>query len=426
MGGIEDAEPPLKRVKVPSGDLDKSLDNSSSTKPVFGSLGDSMARPLYSQGDGERIGSKGVIKKHEFVKIITRALYSLGYDRTGDLLQEESGIQLHPSAVSLFMQQVLDGKWDESLATLRSMVLDDESVAKSASFLILEQKFVELLKEGKIMDALHTLRTEIVPLSVKMGRVHELAASMISPSQTVVLGLSSQDNSIAISRSRFLEKLQKLLPAAVMIPERRLENLVEQALDMQRFNCVFHNTLDSELSLLSDHQCGRNQIPSQTLQTFEMQYPVEALTFDGRLDPKAFIDWVNEMEQFFEYHKLSDDRKVRFAKLKLISRAKFFWQNIEAQRRQPPTFDWSEMIEVLSSKYIPHSYQHKRNLEAMQKRRNQFVEVLAQIEKISNELYLDSEETPSSIAVDESDLSLRKLEELHSELRNLQQDKGDC
>ncbi|XP_057481856.1 WD repeat-containing protein 26 homolog [Actinidia eriantha] len=266
MGGIEDAEPPLKRVKVPSGDLDKSLDNSSSTKPVFGSLGDSMARPLYSQGDGERIGSKGVIKKHEFVKIITRALYSLGYDRTGDLLQEESGIQLHPSAVSLFMQQVLDGKWDESLATLRSMVLDDELVAKSASFLILEQKFVELLKEGKIMDALHTLRTEIVPLSVNMGRVHELAASIISPSQTVVLGLSSQDNSIAISRSRFLEKLQKLLPAAVMIPERRLENLVEQALDMQRFNCVFHNTLDSELSLLSDHQCGRNQIPSQTLQ----------------------------------------------------------------------------------------------------------------------------------------------------------------
>ena len=266
MGGIEDAEPPLKRVKVPSGDLDKSLDNSSSTEPVFGSLGDSMARPLYSQGDGERIGSKGVIKKHEFVKIITRALYSLGYDRTGDLLQEESGIQLHPSAVSLFMQQVLDGKWDESLATLRSMVLYDESVAKSASFLILEQKFVELLKEGKIMDALHTLRTEIVPLSVKMGRVHELAASIISPSRTVVLGLSSQDNSIAISRSRFLEKLQKLLPAAVMIPERRLENLVEQALDMQRFNCVFHNTLDSELSLLSDHQCGRNQIPSQTLQ----------------------------------------------------------------------------------------------------------------------------------------------------------------
>ncbi|KAH7858298.1 hypothetical protein Vadar_022139 [Vaccinium darrowii] len=265
MGGIEDAEPPLKRAKVPSEDLENFPYNSYYTNSISGSLGDSMARPLYSQGDGERIGSKGLIKKHEFVRILTRALYSLGYDRTGDLLQEESGIQLHPSAVSLFMQQVLDGKWDECLATLHTMSLADESIAKAASFLILEQKFLELLKDGKLMDALGTLRNEIVPLSINKGRVHELAASILSPSQTVVLGLSSQDAG-ENSRSRFLEKLQKLLPAAAMVPERRLEHLVEQALDMQRLNCVFHNTLDSELSLLSDHQCGRNQIPSQTSQ----------------------------------------------------------------------------------------------------------------------------------------------------------------
>lgn len=265
MGGIEDAEPPLKRAKVPSEDLENFPYNSYYTNSISGSLGDSMARPLYSQGDGERIGSKGLIKKHEFVRILTRALYSLGYDRTGDLLQEESGIQLHPSAVSLFMQQVLDGKWDECLATLHTMSLADESIAKGASFLILEQKFLELLKDGKLMDALGTLRNEIVPLSINKGRVHELAASILSPSQTVVLGLSSQDAG-ENSRSRFLEKLQKLLPAAAMVPERRLEHLVEQALDMQRLNCVFHNTLDSELSLLSDHQCGRNQIPSQTSQ----------------------------------------------------------------------------------------------------------------------------------------------------------------
>ncbi|KAL7162935.1 hypothetical protein ACSBR2_039111 [Camellia fascicularis] len=266
MGGIEDTEPPLKRVRVPPGDLEKSFDNSSYLEPVSGSLGDAMARPLFSQGDGERIGSKGVFKKHEFVKIITRALYSLGYDRTGALLQEESGIQLHPSALSLFMQQVLDGKWDESLATLRTIELADESIVKSTSFLILEQKFVELLKVGEYMDALHTLRNDIVPLSINTGRVHELATCIILPSQSVVLGLSSPDNVGADSRSTFLEKLLKLLPAAVMIPERRLEHLVEQALEMQQFNCVFHNTLDNELSLLSDHQCGRNLIPSRTLQ----------------------------------------------------------------------------------------------------------------------------------------------------------------
>ncbi|GFZ15653.1 hypothetical protein Acr_25g0000620 [Actinidia rufa] len=36
---------------------------------------------------------------------------------------------------------------------------------------------------------------------------------------------------------------------------------------------------------------------------------VEALTFDGRLDPKAFTDWIREMDHFFEWYNLSDDRK---------------------------------------------------------------------------------------------------------------------
>ncbi|GFZ12735.1 hypothetical protein Acr_23g0011200 [Actinidia rufa] len=36
---------------------------------------------------------------------------------------------------------------------------------------------------------------------------------------------------------------------------------------------------------------------------------VEAPTFDGRLDAKAFTDWIREMDHFFEWYNLSDDRK---------------------------------------------------------------------------------------------------------------------
>ena len=45
----------------------------------------------------------------------------------------------------------------------------------------------------------------------------------------------------------------------------------------------------------------------------------------------------------------------------------------------------------------------------MQKRRNKFVEILKQIKKISNELYINYEDTPFSLIVDEIDLSLKKL-----------------
>lgn len=266
MGGREDSEPPLKRVKVTLTQSKNSSDHSSITDPVASSLGDYMAWPLPSQGDEETIGKTGVIKRSEFIKVITRALYSLGYDKTGAILEEESGIPMHSSLVNLFMQQVMDGKWDDSVATLRAIDLLDEKIMKSASFVILEQKFFELLKKEKMVAALDTLRNEIVPLRINANTVHELAACMISPLQPVQLEPSSQDTDGASTRSKILEKLQKLLPAALFIPGNRLERLVEQALDVQRDACVFHNTFDSDLSLYSDHQCGRHQIPSQTSQ----------------------------------------------------------------------------------------------------------------------------------------------------------------
>ncbi|PHU03383.1 65-kDa microtubule-associated protein 3 [Capsicum chinense] len=65
-------------------------------------------------------------------------------------------------------------------------------------------------------------------------------------------------------------------------------------------------------------------------------------------------------------------------------------------------------------------------LEEMQKRKserkNQFIEVMKQIQIIKNEIYRFSS---TSLVVDESDLSLRKLEELHTELLALQKEKSE-
>ncbi|PHT34810.1 65-kDa microtubule-associated protein 3 [Capsicum baccatum] len=65
-------------------------------------------------------------------------------------------------------------------------------------------------------------------------------------------------------------------------------------------------------------------------------------------------------------------------------------------------------------------------LEDMQKRKserkNQFIEVMKQIQMIKNEIYRFSS---TSLVVDESDLSLRKLEELHTELLALQKEKSE-
>lgn len=267
MGGVEDeSEPASKRMKLSSRVLRGLANGSSHTEPVAGSSLDLMARPLPIEGDEEVIGSKGVIKRVEFVRIIAKALYSLGYENSVARLEEESGIPLHSSVVNRFMQQIRDGLWDQSMVTLRKIGLSDENLVKSASFLILEQKFLELLDQEKVMDALKTLRTEITPLCIKISRVRELSLCIVSPSFCGLLNQNRANSARARSRVELLEELQKLLPPTVMIPERRLEHLVEQALVLQRDACVFHNSLDKEMSLYTDHQCGKDQIPCRTLQ----------------------------------------------------------------------------------------------------------------------------------------------------------------
>lgn len=56
-------------------------------------------------------------------------------------------------------------------------------------------------------------------------------------------------------------------------------------------------------------------------------------------------------------------------------------------------------------------------------RRDQFIEVSEQIQMIKNEIYGSTAYISSKEAMDEADLSLRKLEEFHSELLDLQKDK---
>uniref|UniRef100_A0A2N9HIP4 Integrase catalytic domain-containing protein n=1 Tax=Fagus sylvatica TaxID=28930 RepID=A0A2N9HIP4_FAGSY len=86
---------------------------------------------------------------------------------------------------------------------------------------------------------------------------------------------------------------------------------------------------------------------------------IEAPTFDGRLNPKVFSDWMREMDHFFEWYDFSEEKRARFAKMKLIARAKLHWESVENHLRrthQLPITGWQEMKAKLSEKYLPVSY----------------------------------------------------------------------
>lgn len=69
----------------------------------------------------------------------------------------------------------------------------------------------------------------------------------------------------------------------------------------------------------------------------------------------------------------------------------------------------------------------KPELDEMRKRkferRNRFIEVLDKIHAISKEIYRSEEDNPHMRVIDESDLSLRRLEELQRQLLALEKEK---
>ena len=89
---------------------------------------------------------------------------------------------------------------------------------------------------------------------------------------------------------------------------------------------------------------------------------LDAPTFDGSLDPKVSIDWEGDMDQYFDWYEMSEDRKVKFAKLRLVRQARLYWGNVERMNRQRgdlPISTWRGMKVKLREKYLPMSYEQR-------------------------------------------------------------------
>ncbi|XP_027363385.1 WD repeat-containing protein WDS homolog isoform X2 [Abrus precatorius] len=163
----------------------------------------------------EVIGSKGLIKKHEFVRIIVQCLHSLGY---GDDARE------------------------------------------SAMFLVLKQCLLEYLKHGEDFLALDVLRKRVSAMNVDRRKVHRLACSMLT-----LKDVDLDDGDVYDLRRKLLTDLENTLPPPISIPNGRLEHLVETSVTAWVDSCLYHSSSNS-ISLYEDHHCGRDQIPTTTTQ----------------------------------------------------------------------------------------------------------------------------------------------------------------
>lgn len=138
------------------------------------------------------------------------------------------------------------------------------SLNQEMKFLVLEQKYLEFLEEGRVLDALHVLRNELTPLNYNTPRVHQLSSLMMCANSEELIRRSNWEGKGDASRTQLVDRLQTYLPPNIMLPPRRLQSLLKQAVEMQAERCMGHDVawtteLDT-VSLLTDHECGADKV----------------------------------------------------------------------------------------------------------------------------------------------------------------------
>lgn len=82
--------------------------------------------------------------------------------------------------------------------------------------------------------------------------------------------------------------------------------------------------------------------------------------YDGSLSIEVLLDWISEMDKYFECEEVSEDCRVRFAATKLKGHATLWWDSVQNERKRMnklPIKTWSRMVAKLKGRFLPRDYQ---------------------------------------------------------------------
>ena len=60
----------------------------------------------------------------------------------------------------------------------------------------------------------------------------------------------------------------------------------------------------------------------------------EISNYDGSLSIEALLDWLSELDKYFEYEEINEDKRIRFAVTKLKRHVALWWDNVQVERRR--------------------------------------------------------------------------------------------
>lgn len=234
--------------------------------------------------------------KGDLVRVLVQTLGEHGFARSAAALAEESKVPVEAEETALFRRSILDGQYDTALAILPA--LDPtlpEGMLRSLRFAIERERYLELLESRRIKEALVCLRTAVTPNAADAAHVHLLAGLITQSHPDEVRRRAAWRGAGPESRNALLATIQDLLPPALMLRSRRLEELLAQAFHYQLQQCPLHFHAESRPfnGLFSDHRCDDGAVafrPKAHLSCHTDEAWFLAFSHDGRLLAAASKD----------------------------------------------------------------------------------------------------------------------------------------
>lgn len=207
-------------------------------------------------------------RKQELVRIMIQTLENFGYNQTVKTLIEESHIKFENQNLQKFREHVLKGEWTQALELLSALGLTPENTDK-ACFFIYEQKYIELVAAKQYNEAIHIMRNELTKYCKETERLHKLASLIICKSIDEINLKIGRSNILDESRRKLLSDIQTYCHPENMIESNRLNKLLHQSMSYQILNCKWHSTMNTTFSLLEDHNCELEPVPSKQIQVLK-------------------------------------------------------------------------------------------------------------------------------------------------------------
>ncbi|KAL9653659.1 hypothetical protein ABK040_009136 [Willaertia magna] len=181
------------------------------------------------------------VNRKDFIRLIIQSLHTLKCSKTATLLEEESGINYLSNEMKQFKKNILHGEWDTVCKSIDTyFTIENCKNPKIVKYFILRQKYLELLEEDKVIDALNCLKEEINPILSKLpffngsDHLHTLSCLLLIQNIDQLKRTTKWDGRNGNSRKVLLSEIEKYISPSLIIPENQLEKYLIKAIQSQR------------------------------------------------------------------------------------------------------------------------------------------------------------------------------------------------